>query len=110
MSSLGLFCLPFLLSEGAGELQFFSSSPVRAIITQMYCNLIKDKRSVELVRQTQIVTCGNFILTHSVPAASISGDTGVIHVVEKTEDLQWVLTDGPNPPYMVLLEGKLFNR
>uniref|UniRef100_A0A4X1VVD1 Nicastrin n=1 Tax=Sus scrofa TaxID=9823 RepID=A0A4X1VVD1_PIG len=43
-------------------------------------------------------------------AASVSGDTGVIHVVEKEEDLQWVLTDGPNPPYMVLLEGTLFTR
>lgn len=49
-------------------------------------------------------------MTHSVLAASVSGDTGVIHVVEKEEDLQWVLTDGPNPPYMVLLEGTLFTR
>lgn len=49
-------------------------------------------------------------MTHSVLAASISGDTGVIHVVEKEEDLQWALTDGPNPPYVVLLEGRLFIR
>ncbi|XP_029814520.1 nicastrin [Manacus vitellinus] len=42
--------------------------------------------------------------------ASISGDTGVIHVVEKEEDLQWVLADGPHPPYMILLDGNLFNR
>ena len=49
-------------------------------------------------------------MTHSVLAASISGDTGVIHVVEKEEDLQWVLIDGPNPPYVVLLEGTLFTR
>lgn len=42
--------------------------------------------------------------------ASISGDTGVIHVVEKEEDLNWVLADGPHPPYMILLDGNLFNR
>ncbi|XP_009081150.1 PREDICTED: nicastrin, partial [Acanthisitta chloris] len=42
--------------------------------------------------------------------SSISGDTGVIHVVEKEEDLQWVLADGPDPPYMILLDGNLFNR
>lgn len=58
----------------------------------------------------RIINCGSFNLTHSVLAASISGDTGVIHVVEREEDLQWVLTDGPNPPYMVLLESKLFTR
>ncbi|XP_043391476.1 nicastrin isoform X6 [Chelonia mydas] len=42
--------------------------------------------------------------------ASMNGDTGVIHVVEKDQDLKWVLTDGPHPPYMVLLEGALFTR
>ncbi|XP_078525876.1 nicastrin isoform X2 [Lissotriton helveticus] len=42
--------------------------------------------------------------------SSISGDTGVIHVVEKVEDLKWVLEDGPTPPYMVLLDGDLFTR
>lgn len=46
----------------------------------------------------------------SLSAASISGDTGVIHVVEKEEDLNWVLADGPHPPYMILLDGNLFNR
>ncbi|KAM8920671.1 nicastrin [Pelodytes ibericus] len=42
--------------------------------------------------------------------SSRSGDTGIIHVVEKEEDLTWVLETGPTPPYMVLLEGNLFNR
>lgn len=46
----------------------------------------------------------------SLSTASISGDTGVIHVVEKEEDLNWVLADGPHPPYMILLDGNLFNR
>ncbi|NXB07406.1 NICA protein, partial [Cnemophilus loriae] len=42
--------------------------------------------------------------------ASVSGDTGVIHVVEKEEDLEWALSKGPHPPYMVLLDGNLFSR
>lgn len=50
------------------------------------------------------------VRAHSLSAASISGDTGVIHVVEKEEDLNWVLVDGPHPPYMILLDGNLFNR
>ncbi|KAJ1081240.1 hypothetical protein NDU88_001423 [Pleurodeles waltl] len=49
--------------------------------------------------------------THQIGCqSSISGDTGVIHVVEKDEDLKWVLEDGPTPPYMVLLDGELFTR
>lgn len=40
----------------------------------------------------------------------MNGDTGVIHVVEREEDLKWVLADGPHPPYMVLLDGRLFTR
>uniref|UniRef100_A0A803VG20 Nicastrin n=1 Tax=Ficedula albicollis TaxID=59894 RepID=A0A803VG20_FICAL len=44
------------------------------------------------------------------PPASLSGDTGVIHVVEKEEDLEWALSKGPHPPYMILLNGSLFSR
>ncbi|NXM22788.1 NICA protein, partial [Ploceus nigricollis] len=42
--------------------------------------------------------------------ASLSGDTGVIHVVDRMEDLEWALAKGPHPPYMILLNGSLFSR
>ncbi|KAM4690329.1 nicastrin [Rhinophrynus dorsalis] len=49
--------------------------------------------------------------THQIGCqSSRNGDTGVIHVVEKEEDLLWVLETGPTPPYMVLLEGYLFTK
>ncbi|NWT75269.1 NICA protein, partial [Prunella himalayana] len=49
--------------------------------------------------------------THQIGCqSSLSGDTGVIHVVEKKEDLEWALSTGPNPPYMILLDGNLFSR
>ncbi|XP_038017912.1 nicastrin [Motacilla alba alba] len=49
--------------------------------------------------------------THQIGCqSSLSGDTGVIHVVEKEQDLEWALSKGPNPPYMVLLDGSLFSR
>nr|KAF6397392.1 nicastrin [Rousettus aegyptiacus] len=67
---------------------------------KIYIPLNKTAPCVRLLNATHQIGC------HS----SISGDTGVIHVVEKEEDLQWVLTDGPNPPYVVLLEGTLFTR
>ncbi|KAM4014063.1 nicastrin isoform 2-T2 [Anomaloglossus baeobatrachus] len=49
--------------------------------------------------------------THQIGCqSSRNGDTGVIHVVEREEDLPWVLETGPTPPYMVLLEGHLFTK
>uniref|UniRef100_A0A4X2JZM1 Nicastrin n=1 Tax=Vombatus ursinus TaxID=29139 RepID=A0A4X2JZM1_VOMUR len=72
-------------------------------------NSVERKIYIPLNRTAPCVRLLN--ATHQIGCqSSISGDTGVIHVVEEEEDLQWVLTDGPNPPYMVLLEGKLFNR
>lgn len=67
---------------------------------KIYIPLNRTAPCVRLLNATHQIGC------HS----SINGDTGVIHVVEKEEDLQWVLTDGPNPPYVVLLEGTLFTR
>lgn len=43
-------------------------------------------------------------------SASLSGNVGVLHVLESEENLDWVLRSGPNPPYMVILEYPLFNR
>uniref|UniRef100_A0A7N6FI81 Nicastrin n=1 Tax=Anabas testudineus TaxID=64144 RepID=A0A7N6FI81_ANATE len=42
--------------------------------------------------------------------ASLSGNVGVLHVLESEENLDWVLRSGPNPPYMVILEYRLFTR
>ncbi|GAB1285717.1 Nicastrin [Apodemus speciosus] len=67
---------------------------------KIYIPLNKTAPCVRLLNATHQIGC----------QSSISGDTGVIHVVEEEEDLKWVLTEGPNPPYMVLLEGKLFTR
>ncbi|XP_036999970.2 nicastrin [Artibeus jamaicensis] len=67
---------------------------------KIYIPLNRTAPCVRLLNATHQIGC------HS----SIGGDTGVIHVVEKEEDLQWVLVDGPNPPYVVLLEGTLFTR
>ncbi|KAM4644558.1 nicastrin isoform 2-T2 [Amazona ochrocephala] len=67
---------------------------------KIYIPLNKTAPCVRLLNATHQIGC----------QSSMSGDTGVIHVVEKEEDLNWVLADGPHPPYMVLLDGSLFNR
>lgn len=43
-------------------------------------------------------------------SASLSGDVGVLHVLESEANLDWVLKTGPNPPYMVILDSTLFTR
>uniref|UniRef100_A0A8B9S4C1 Nicastrin n=1 Tax=Apteryx owenii TaxID=8824 RepID=A0A8B9S4C1_APTOW len=67
---------------------------------KIYIPLNKTAPCVRLLNATHQIGC----------QSSINGDTGVIHVVEKEEDLNWVLADGPHPPYMILLDGNLFNR
>ncbi|NXE99524.1 NICA protein, partial [Menura novaehollandiae] len=72
-------------------------------------NSVERKIYIPLNRTAPCVRLLN--ATHQIGCqSSISGDTGVIHVVEKEEDLGWVLADGPHPPYMILLDGNLFTR
>ncbi|XP_041088286.1 nicastrin [Polyodon spathula] len=71
-----------------------------AVEQKIYVKLNNTAPCVRLLNSTHQIGC----------QSSISGDTGVIHVVEVLSDLDWVLTTGPNPPYMVLLQGELFSR
>uniref|UniRef100_A0A3Q3X814 Nicastrin n=1 Tax=Mola mola TaxID=94237 RepID=A0A3Q3X814_MOLML len=43
-------------------------------------------------------------------SASLSGNVGVVHVLESEENLEWVLSSGPHPPYVVILDSPLFTR
>ncbi|XP_067416399.1 nicastrin [Emydura macquarii macquarii] len=72
-------------------------------------NSVERKIYIPLNRTAPCVRLLN--ATHQIGCqSSLNGDTGVIHVVEKYQDLNWVLAVGPHPPYMVLLEGELFTR
>ncbi|XP_015267604.1 PREDICTED: nicastrin [Gekko japonicus] len=74
-----------------------------------WCNSVERKIYIPLNRTATCVRLMN--ATHQIGCqSSMNGDTGVIHVVEKQEDVQWVLSDGPHPPYIVLLDGELFTR
>ncbi|XP_048369262.1 nicastrin isoform X2 [Sphaerodactylus townsendi] len=74
-----------------------------------WCNSVEKKIYIPLNRTAMCVRLMN--ATHQIGCqSSMNGDTGVIHVVEKQEDVQWVLSDGPHPPYIVLLDGDLFTR
>uniref|UniRef100_A0A8C4GIA7 Nicastrin n=1 Tax=Dicentrarchus labrax TaxID=13489 RepID=A0A8C4GIA7_DICLA len=49
--------------------------------------------------------------THQIGCqSSLSGNVGVLHVLESEDNLDWVLKSGPNPPYLVILESPLFTR
>ncbi|XP_056148836.1 nicastrin [Lampris incognitus] len=73
------------------------------------CNSVEQKIYVQLNNTVPCVRLLN--ATHQIGCqSSISGNVGVIHLLESEENLDWVLRTGPNPPYMVLLEWPLFTR
>ncbi|KAJ8272554.1 hypothetical protein GJAV_G00090570 [Gymnothorax javanicus] len=73
------------------------------------CNSVEKKIYVEVNNTFPCVRLLN--ATHQIGCqSSISGDTGVIHVVEAISDLEWVLSSGPNAPYMVVMDAHLFTR
>uniref|UniRef100_A0A8C8I0Q4 Nicastrin n=1 Tax=Oncorhynchus tshawytscha TaxID=74940 RepID=A0A8C8I0Q4_ONCTS len=78
-------------------------------LSDVSCNSVAQKIYVELNNTVPCVRLLN--ATHQIGCqSSISGDTGVIHVLESEADLEWPLSKGPNPPYMVLLESSLFTK
>ncbi|XP_078065016.1 nicastrin-like, partial [Mustelus asterias] len=67
---------------------------------KIYINLKAKAACVRLLNSTHQIGC----------QSSLNGDTGVIQLVEKEEDLAWVFKEGPHPPYAVLLETHMFRR
>ncbi|XP_047446095.1 nicastrin isoform X2 [Mugil cephalus] len=73
------------------------------------CNSVENKIYVNLNYSVPCVRLLN--ATHQIGCQSaMSGDVGVLHVLESEDDLDWVLRSGPNPPYMVVLESPLFTK
>ncbi|KAI2668029.1 Nicastrin [Labeo rohita] len=82
------------------------------ILVGVFCvssSSVEQKIYVELNNTVPCVRLLN--ATHQIGCqSSISGDTGVLHVLETESDLDWILSTGPHPPYMVILETAFFNR
>ncbi|XP_032387831.1 nicastrin [Etheostoma spectabile] len=73
------------------------------------CNSVEKKIYVHLNYTVPCVRLLNG--THQIGCQSLlSGNVGVLHVLESEENVDWVLRSGPNPPYMVILESPLFTR
>uniref|UniRef100_A0AAR2JXB1 Nicastrin n=1 Tax=Pygocentrus nattereri TaxID=42514 RepID=A0AAR2JXB1_PYGNA len=73
------------------------------------CSSVEQKIYVELNSTVPCVRLLN--ATHQIGCqSSISGDTGVLHVLETEADLDWILSTGPHPPYMVVMEAAFFTR
>uniref|UniRef100_H2LCL9 Nicastrin n=1 Tax=Oryzias latipes TaxID=8090 RepID=H2LCL9_ORYLA len=70
------------------------------VITFLLQNLNETFPCVRLLNATHQIGC----------QSSFGGDVGVVHLLESEENLDWVLSSGPNPPYMVILESTLFTR
>uniref|UniRef100_A0A8P4GFV9 Nicastrin n=1 Tax=Dicentrarchus labrax TaxID=13489 RepID=A0A8P4GFV9_DICLA len=72
----------------------------RAVIKKIYVHLNYTVPCVRLLNATHQIGC----------QSSLSGNVGVLHVLESEDNLDWVLKSGPNPPYLVILESPLFTR
>ncbi|KAJ0011558.1 hypothetical protein NQD34_012533 [Periophthalmus magnuspinnatus] len=82
---------------------------VSCFICGVVCNSVEKKIYVDLNYTVPCVRLLN--ATHQIGCqSSLSGDVGVIHFLESEQNLDWVLNTGHSPPYMVVLEGALFNR
>ncbi|KAL9822983.1 LOW QUALITY PROTEIN: nicastrin [Geothlypis trichas] len=93
-NSLGMLRALLLAALAAGSCQGNS------VHRKIYIALNHTAPCVRLLNATHQIGC----------QSSLSGDTGVIHVVEQEQDLEWALSKGPHPPYMILLDGNLFSR
>ncbi|XP_027006391.2 nicastrin [Tachysurus fulvidraco] len=77
--------------------------------THVSCSSVEQKIYVALNKTTPCVRLLN--ATHQIGCqSSISGDTGVLHVLETEDDLDWIINTGPHAPYMVLMESPAFTR
>ncbi|KAG7319806.1 hypothetical protein KOW79_016949 [Hemibagrus wyckioides] len=73
------------------------------------CSSVEQKIYVALNNTTPCVRLLN--ATHQIGCqSSISGDTGVLHVLETDDDLDWITKTGPHAPYMVLMDSFTFTR
>ncbi|XP_041373113.1 nicastrin-like isoform X2 [Gigantopelta aegis] len=52
----------------------------------------------------------NLNATHQIGCSSaLGGNVGVLHYIESHKDLEWVLSDGPTAPFVVLMQPLDFN-
>ncbi|KAL7842247.1 hypothetical protein SRHO_G00239360 [Serrasalmus rhombeus] len=94
---------------GQESFKWFPLLVVSLFHTSVRCSSVEQKIYVELNSTVPCVRLLN--ATHQIGCqSSISGDTGVLHVLETEADLDWILSTGPHPPYMVVMEAAFFTR
>ncbi|KAF7692488.1 nicastrin [Silurus meridionalis] len=77
--------------------------------SRVSCSSVEQKIYVVLNNTTPCVRLLN--ATHQIGCqSSISGDTGVLHVLETEDDLDWIVRTGPHSPYVVLMESTALTR
>ncbi|XP_060725814.1 nicastrin [Tachysurus vachellii] len=87
--------------------KWFQSLLICFFYTHVSCSSVEQKIYVALNKTTPCVRLLN--ATHQIGCqSSISGDTGVLHVLETEDDLDWIINTGPHAPYMVLMESPAF--
>ncbi|XP_077472285.1 nicastrin [Stigmatopora argus] len=90
-NKLTLIFLLYLCFVGAG---------CTSVAKKIYVKLNTTIPCVRLLNATHQIGC----------QSSLSGDVGVLYVLESEENLDFVLRTGLHPPYMVILEHRFFTR
>ncbi|XP_048254327.1 nicastrin-like isoform X1 [Haliotis rufescens] len=75
-----------------------------------YTDAKRTKEKIYIDLQTQNACFRSLNATHQIGCTSSSeGNVGVLHYLETQDDYSWILKDGPNPPYVVLMNSLEFN-
>ncbi|XP_046577349.1 nicastrin-like [Haliotis rubra] len=75
-----------------------------------YTDAKRTKEKIYIDLQTQNACFRSLNATHQIGCTSSSeGNVGVLHYLETQDDYNWILKDGPNPPYVVLMNSLEFN-
>ncbi|KAM8838732.1 nicastrin [Synchiropus picturatus] len=90
---------------------------IKCIVNLLLCGFligvsstaVEDKIYVALNTSVSCVRLLN--ATHQIGCqSSLSGNVGILHVLESEENLEFVLSTGRTPPYLVIIESHLFTR
>ncbi|KAK3764619.1 hypothetical protein RRG08_008497 [Elysia crispata] len=70
---------------------------------------VRTKTKIYIDLKTQSACFRTFNGTHQMGCASSqSGNVGIVYYIQKSEDFDWILNDGPHAPYIVVMDTKDF--
>ncbi|XP_045210180.2 nicastrin-like isoform X2 [Mercenaria mercenaria] len=80
------------------------------LCSKVYCERTKEKIYVDITSSGRSPCFRRLNGTHQIGCTSDpKGNVGVVHYVNTSSDIDWLLEKGPHKPYAVLLSARYFN-